>query len=489
MAITDQQFQDWLESDGKFRIVLVEAEAYSGGTVVTRYMSNGAYVTKPTDTPANIAYEDIVLTVPFFRSAMNEQFRGGTTPSWGSLETVNTGEYDSWLDDAWDGRPIRFYLGDPTWDRADFRLILSLVTEDISTSPGKNVFKLRDKQQLVNEQIQSNLMTGSTANVNQPIPLCFGECYNITPLLIDAATYKYKIHDGQIEAITTVYSNGVSVAFTASLADGTFTLNAAPTGTITCDAKGSKTGGTYANKVADIVKRILVDHNGVSAGDIDTAAFTAFNTACPQVVGIYIKERLNTIPVLDSLLKTVGGFWTTTRAGKFTVGRLLAPPGSPVLSISADDIVENTLELTKRILPVKTVRLGYKKNWTVQSSGLNSSVTASRAAELGQEYQVVSVANAGVSSTYLRATEPDMEGTLFVSQSDASTECSRRSTLNNILRKVYKMECFTTPQKLEIGMEVRLIFPRYDLQSGKNCIVIGITERPVDNRVTLELWS
>ena len=72
MAITDQQYQDWLRGDNGLRVVLVEVEAYSGGTV-TRAMSNVPFVSEPGDAPATTIYDDIVLSVPQYKSVMGEQ--------------------------------------------------------------------------------------------------------------------------------------------------------------------------------------------------------------------------------------------------------------------------------------------------------------------------------------------------------------------------------------------------------------------------------
>ena len=488
MAISDAQYQEWLSLDGAARTVLIEAQAKSGSSVVTRYMSNRPYISSPSASPANTPYHDIVVAVPAYRSTMSEAFTGSTKPSWGLIEIYNSGELDSWLDDAWDGRPLNIYLGDASWDRADFRLILPAITDDITApSRDKLAFSIRDKQQLLNAQLQSAAIGGTNAAANNVTPVGFGEVYNISPVLIDSATNKYQIHDGQIEAITTVYANGLSVAFTASLSTGTFTLNAAPTGQITCDAKLSKTAGTYLTKAGDIVNRIVKDYGGFVSGDVDSTSLSAFNTLCPQTVGVYCQQRVNMIPVIDELVTSVGGWWGIGRDAKLKFGRLDAP-ASPVLSLTQDDVVEGGLKVLRRIRPALTVRIGYKKNYTVQTSGFASTVTAARQGEIAAANQVVSVANAGIDSTYLRATEADVANTLMVSSSDASTEATRRATLANTLRFVYQVECYATPQKLEVGMVVNLTHARFGFSSGRNCVIVGITEKPTSNRITLELW-
>ena len=45
MPISDAQYTAWLRADNQRRVVLVEAEAFSAGAVVTRCMTSAAVVT------------------------------------------------------------------------------------------------------------------------------------------------------------------------------------------------------------------------------------------------------------------------------------------------------------------------------------------------------------------------------------------------------------------------------------------------------------
>lgn len=476
--------------DGEIRCVLIEAQAYSAGSAVTRYMANIAFDSLPSDSPANTPYDDIILSVPRFTAGIAEALGGNTQVSYGEIDIDNSsGVRDAWLNDAWDGRAVKIFLGSPRWPKADFRQILAGVAIDIVAKDSRTLtLKISDKQQLLNGPIQKNLIGGTTANAQKPIPLTYGEVYNIEPLLVDSATRKYQLHDGQIEAITTVYDNGKSVAFTADLTAGTFTLSAAPVGRVTTDAKGCKLSGTYINKVGEIIQRILLARSTLVTGDLDTASFTALNALCTQAVGIYIGDRRNTIDVLDELIKTIGGYYGFGRAGLFKVGRLDAPSGSPILDLTADDIEEFGLTVKARALPVATIRLGYKRNWTVQTDGVDSTVSAARRAELADTYQVVSATNAGIGATFLTPLSPDVVGTLFVSQSDAQTEANRRAALAGQLRYRYRTECFTAAARIELGQVIRLTHPRYSFAMGSLAVVVYIDESPTSNRSSLELW-
>lgn len=79
--ITDSAFNAWLAKDGEIRCVLVEVEAFSGDTVVTRYLSNTHFDSRPSDSPANQGYDDILIAVPRFKSSIGEALGGITLMS------------------------------------------------------------------------------------------------------------------------------------------------------------------------------------------------------------------------------------------------------------------------------------------------------------------------------------------------------------------------------------------------------------------------
>ena len=148
------------------------------------------------------------------------------------------------MNDSWDGRQIKMYYGDPAWPKSDFRLLLNGMIADIYAKDQATLaLKLRDKTWALNVPIQTNLIGGSTANAGQPVPLCYGPCFNVTPVLTNAATHEYQVHDGPINDILAVYDGGVPVAFTKDLTHGKFTLSSAPVYEVTSDPQGAKVGG------------------------------------------------------------------------------------------------------------------------------------------------------------------------------------------------------------------------------------------------------
>lgn len=489
MAISEAQFNAWLLRGGVDYCVLVEVDVWTGGGVVTRYMSTHGFVSYPSDSPANTAYPEILMQVPHYVSVLGEQLRGLSSPAAGELIIDNSnGSRDSWLLDAWDGRPFRLYLGDPSWPKADFRLLVAGVIADIYSPSIRTLgLRTRDKQHLLSKTVCTTLAGGTTANKDARIPVCYGECYNIEPLLIDAATRTYAVHDGQVEAIAAVYEDGATKAFTANLANGTFTLTAAAAGRITADVKGSKSGGIYFNKTADIASRILQERAGLTGADIDSTSVTAMNAAVAGAVGIFIKDGNTTVmQALDMLVIGAGGFYSFDRAGLFYLDQFKAPSGAPVLTLLGEGVAQDGLTIVNRWLPSKTVRVAYKKQWTIQADGLAASVADARRAELAQPYLIAKATNS--IPQHLLAEEPAVESTVFVNASDASAEATRRAALFSVIRVLAKATCFLGPARLKLGDVIATDIGRFGFTGGALARVVGINESATDKRVELTLF-
>lgn len=489
-GITGEEYAAWLAQDAR-RILLAQADAYSGVVVEQRYLATAPFVTRPIDTPPNTTYVDVITETPSFEARLSEVFLGRSLPAWGDIVLYNpNGDRDAWLDDGWDGRAITLSLGAPGWNLPDYRPVLTGVIADID-APSRDTLaiKLRDKTHLFDVPIQTSLIGGTSPHKDQPIPLAFGECFNVEPVLISSATHTYQVHDGPIEAITAVRDNGVGVSYTPDLAAGTFTLTASPAGRITADVKGAKPAGSYLTKCADIVQHIALTRTRMTAADIDAANIAAMNALCAQTLGRYIKDRTNAIDVIDDLITSVGGFWTFTRGGLLSLGRLDAPAGTPVLELIADDIEAESMSMVRRDLPRASVRLGYAPNFAAQDAdALAGAVTEANRALYAAPYQVAKAVNA-VSSKHLLAANPDVVKTCLAAPADALTEATRRAALSATVRTTIRLTTFARAFALSLGAVVRVTHPRFGFAAGALAVVVGIRERVMDGRIELDLWK
>jgi len=491
MAITDEQYTAWLRADARQRVLLAEAKSYKDGVEATRYISTYPFVSAPTDTPPNQPYDDIILEVPLFTQRIPEALGGRSIAGWGDVVfSLDGRDGDEWLTHAWDGREIQLLVGDKDWPRADFRTVLDGFSADIvALDDRRGAIRIRDKSWAFNVPIQTNRIA-SGPNAGKLKPLALGDCFNAEPPLLDAATHKYQGHDGAAEDFPAVREGGNATAFTEQLADGTFTLTGAPTLRITCDIKG-ESSGPYLTTAAGLIEHIVTTRTVLTSGDIDGASFTAFDALCPQTLGLYIREGGLVVNALDALVKSVGGFWTFDHDDLLTLGRLDLPSGTPVLRLYAErgDIERDGVQLVSRILPVKSERFGYRRNWTVQSDGLANVVSEADRATYGAAYKTVVAENPLVPTTHLLADEPAEFATLMQIEAEAQAEVERDAALYSELRYVHAVKCFTAPFRVRCGQVIEITYPNTLFRTGRLVTVIGKRVSPTSNRCVLEVFS
>ncbi len=489
MPVTDEQYRTWLETGGNFRAVLVEASHLNSGVAGTSYFANMPFVSSSSSSPADTAYDDLLDGVPGFSRRMSEAFSGRSSISRGDVVVFNDGTLDHWLGYHWRGQGLKLYLGDPSWDRDDFRLIVDGVCAGLSIQGSKLALKLRDKSEKLNTALPRGTVPAGP-NAGKALPMCFGEVFNVSPLLIDSSTHKYQVHAGAIEAITAVRDSGVSVGFSSSIADGTFTLNTAPSGRITCDAKGSKPV-TYASTAVDVVREILTGYAGVLAADIDESAMSALNSEAGFDVGLYVVSDSQTmLSMIDAIFGSVGAYWFFDRLGKFTVGRLSAPAGSPTSVLFADDISEsNGMKVRRQDRPLTAVKMGYRRNWTPQLDGLAGVVSESDRDLYGREYSLELSSDVSILGNYPDAEPGEAINSLLVTSADAVSESSRRLALVKNPRTIYELDSFTAPFAMNLGDEISVTYPGLGFETGSDVMVVGLTDYPDQGRSVVEVWN
>lgn len=341
-------------------------------------------------------------------------------------------------------------------------------------------------------KLRADLESGASLE-GRPKPLCFGKCLNVTPVQANPALLLYQVHDGPIQAIDAVYNRGVVLTagsqYTVDLLRGTFTLLQAPgdAGMITADVRGDTLGG-YVSTVAGIVRRIVATYGPLTAADLDTASFTALDAANSATVGLFAADQRTILDVLDELVNSIGAFYGFDRNGKFEVGLFVAPSGGPAAATFGPvEILE--IEALPTELPVWRQRVGYERNWTVQSSdSLAGSVTEARKAFLAEEVRLAVAANETVKTKFLLALDPEPLHTLLADQAAAQSEANRLLALYGQRREMYRVTVKTQPYKLELGDQIALDYTRFGLVN-RLFRVVGLEERADVNRVTMELWG
>lgn len=482
--MTDAQFTDWLKSQAAYRCVLIEATAQVNGVETTIYMGTKPFTTKPGDTPANTTYLPIATVGTLFTERLS--LEGDGALSAGDLEIDNIGgERDAWAgaDYVWTNRPIKAYIGDLRWPRADFRMIFNGIVADIAPrGRSKLALKLRDKLQRLNTAISEAKLGGAGENQDALLPIALGQVFNVTPLLVEPAILKYQVHAGRIEQIIEVRDNGAPVSFTADLAAGTFTLAAAPAGAVTASVRGDK-AAAYGETVVQLVKRIATGYGKAADrfvdADLDLVSLAAFDAANQQGVGQPALDRLNVLPACQSLTGSLGAQLVMSRLGLLRVIKIALPGTGTPFVIRPEHVVhteqgESTLQPTGRTAAVGAVKLGFCKNWTVQEAGTLAGIPDRHKDLFSNEWRTTTKSDAATLAKFRLNAEPVQQDTMLLTRADADAEAQRRLDLWKIPRTTYEFDGVPELLQLELGQAITVYNPRFGMAAGVQGIVISL---------------
>lgn len=487
MAITDQQYTDWLSDDSGIRCILVEAIANISAVETTLYFSSTGYVTNGIDDPLD--YLPIIMGGAEITELISLSGQAGL--SFGDIELSNIdGVYDDYLNYVWVNREVKVYIGDVRWDRADFRTIFDGVVSDISISSTTSLsLGLRDKLQRLNSPLIEDTLGGDTVNKDKILPVCFGEVFNVTPLLTDDATHEYQVHNGAIEDIIEVRDNGVPVSITKDIANGKFTLNQNSNGAITCSVQGDKVSG-YKTNIADIVNEIATRYGKSSlrfvAADIDSTNLSDFATANPDYVGGYYSERTNVITVINDFAKSLNAQAVMSSVGKLRLLRVELPPAGTLTNLTTDDYKEKSLKIVGRTDVISSVKIGYCKNYTVQQN-LQTGIPEDSAALFNDLWVDRLKTDVTTQTLYKLDAEPVRRETQLLDESESDVEAQRLLDIFKVPRTIYGFNGGMNLLELELGGGVNLTHPRYGLESGVDGMVIKIQKNWFTKNVSVEV--
>lgn len=481
---------NWLNSANHVKCILVDISEVRNQTNTadtTFYFSSLPY------TPE---YNPILQSGLSFTESLS--IDASISISYGTIELDNTaGHSDSLLTYVWKRRPIKIYLGDPSWTKSDFVLIFDGLVEDlISTNENSLTISLFDKLQKLNDVLQtraikdlsySESITTSTTR-DTVLPLLFGEAFNLQPLYVDngstANTGKiYKVHDGNIDDIIEVRDNGVPVPIIKKLSTGEFETASNPQGVLTCTARAN---ATSICTVPELIKIIVKNHGNTTNrfvdADIDFSAVSG-NTS---KVGLYCKDRLNILDACSQLAKSINAglvcssisitgtnlsnYQVTT--SKLKLIELKAPTGTSKWNLTDDYMVEGSLSI-RETFPVKpTVKLAYCKNYTIQqtvSEGLNPG------SNFSEEYLYITNTLAQEQILYRDTGSVEEETTALLITSEASAEAQKRSQLWGTQR--FLINATYLPQFIfvQLGDIVSITSNRFSLSSSKQGIIYSVT--------------
>ena len=474
-------FSEWLKTPGIDRCYIVEADYLLAGKQQTLRRSTHPFRTAITDVPALMPYPDTVLTLPQFDREMAEVFTGSSRLSLGEIELFLDDELLSLIENAvFGGQQLRMYCGDVRWPLSQFGQILVAQIERVEANSYDTAqLTFKDRATLFNQHIQPNTIAAGP-NAGKPVPLCFGQCFNVSAVLLDPVTRTYQVHDGTVNAITAVRENGMPISYTADLVNGTFSLAFNAKGRVTADVQGAVVAGVYISTADQLIDYLVTDVMQLNA---------PVGAVLPDyTLGLYISNPVSVANVMDDIAASVGAAWSFNRINQ-VVKTYFNGLGTPIDALNRDDIEDDSLLPVRRIVPARSITLGYQRNWTPQADGL-AGVIRETDPELAtlyeQEERLTVIENVGISASYPDATDITVS-TLLAFEVDALTEAQRRADIASIPRRVFELTAFTAPLAMQLGQTITLDYPQY-FTDGLPAMIVRLTDLLAENSVRLEVW-
>lgn len=506
-------YQTWLESSNEVRILLVQVSVLVNGIEQTKYLSTHAV------TVDGIDYLPIVKNNISIDESLSLDYTASI--SFGDVELANNaGELDAWLNYVWKNRSLKVYYGGlPVPGSSvtlsnNFELVFDGVCVDIDAKSRQTLnLKIRDKLEKLNtpvsEELIGNYYKGQlvlesvVVNQNRNLlkPQVYGEVHNISAILTDPTELEFMIAAGPVERIVEVLDNGVPVSYTTVqetgtpfLPAGSFRLDAPLQGTCTASVQGTaRTVNVAANTYTDvysptisntILNLLKFTGRGLDYSDIDASSF---NNLGSEACGVYLNSRTNVLAICQELAKSAGLTLAVTRTGKVKLVRLAIPEISTI-TISDGDMLLNSLRIVNKPAVVGAVKLGYARNFTVQT-GLVTGIPEEHKDLLAKEYLEVLAKSPLTISTYDLDSEPVLEATSLVNRAEAQAVAESKLELFKIPRVVYAMTCTSKQLSLDIGTPVTLVSSRYGLNSGKKGLIISTKPDWLAGKIEIEVLT
>jgi len=483
--------------------------------------SDKGFVSGAADDPAHTAFPARIEAPLEFSATLFDgpEPLGRASTQFGELALANgDAVLDPWLAYHWEGRAITVKAGLKGWTLAQFGVVLEAEAGPPEWDEEELRLPLRDRGARLERPVQQNAyigtggLEGAADLAGQPKPLAFGRVLNARPQLLDAGLLIYQIHDGQVQDIDAVRDKGIALtdagdlalaaildpttvvaggSFASNLANGLIRLGATPAGQVTADLRGDVSDGVHAATAAAIAQHIVTRRLGGAsldtASQVDGGAFNDLARLQPAGLGLFVDgDGPSAAAVLDRLLGSIGAAWSSNREGFLTVRRLEAP-GAPVAALGRPEI--GRITRLETAAPSWRRRVAYRPVWTVQRDEDLAAAAPDAVRELvGQAARLAEEIDGGVLGANRLARDVALAA-LYELEADARAEALRALALHGPRRDSYELDLAKARFAPLLGLSVRISYPRFGLDAGRDFVVIGEQQGLLSDRKTLTVWG
>lgn len=478
------------------------------------YAGTSEFATRPDDSvaPSRPFRGTLETVLSFRRSIVGSDIGTFTTGDGSSVLNNSDGAYDD-LPAVFtaDGRPFEIKAHRRGDDYATAYTVFKGVMASWFVDETQVAIQIRDFGYKLNVPAQPNLYAGTGGIeggddlIGKRKPIGVGRPRNVSAVPLSASSLQvYQVHDGEIVDVTAVYDRGaaltkgadypnyaalVAVAttpntFATCKALGLFRLlGSPPNGQVTADFT------TSVDTTTEAVKFYLFHATDLGEADLYEPSFDEVDAdqSAPIDYWLGLDDNQTVADVAANLARGIGGWAGFRRNGQFEIRRFAPPSGMAIDSIDRIDLIElkrSPLPSAYSPPPARR-RVAYARNWTVQTD-LAGGVTDERKSFAGQPYKLASTSDADATSIradHPFAQDPEPEQTFFRDQAAAQIEAQRLLDRDRVERALYRA---TVPRRAlywNLGDEITVTYPRWDLTLGRDLVVVELNENIVSGNL------
>lgn len=515
-------------------IWLAEVQAFhiaSGHVHKFFFSSPPGYMTRRDDTTPDVAYLPVIEQIPEISLVVSSygEITGNTTPvstdlrlnnarqlgrnvvvkyydmtadSWGTLTETPRALSSLWTDYALGGWHVEILCGPTGGSRDnDFTIVLAGVQNMPILERSAIVLRLVDRAADFDTLLQvatyggTGGLDGTADMAGTTKERCFGHVLSLSPTYLGTIdglpTYSVnggqpiegvvKWRDGYIDLTESLSSPPSTSQWYQDKSTGIITLGSTSVYDPTCEVKGDKTGSTWRSTIATIIRHLATTHSNIltDPAEIDTAAFTTFDAANAQTVGLWLEAGNNTTlqQCFDSLTESVLGYWGMNEQGQITLGKILPASGSPVVTLrkgphhfGLQPIVDSS-----RKIPAKAALVKVGKNYAVaDESALDTAISDdARVIATSEWRECRSADDSDIIAAYGNRARTVERETLLLSRSDGDALAVELRDDAKVPRGLYELTCTTVRPEVKRGDVIKVYDDLPGFESGKLVRVIG----------------
>jgi hypothetical protein len=225
-------------------------------------------------------------------------------------------------------------------------------------------------------------------------------------------------------------------------------------------------------------------------------------------LGNFISQPTTVRNALQPALDSCGCDLYIDRSGVVRIARLIDPTSVVPLGVIDESVIMGTptgnisgsqqmsmIGIAADLAPGLSTQFGARRNNKVFTDGDFGATSLadcpnSVRALLKLPFQAIAASGQQLSPTYVYAQQAGAVASVFDDVAEAQSEIDRICALYAVLRNFYYVPVVSAlAQNYDIGQVWTLKYPRYGLGTGKPVMIVGISEVPTSEMVTLICWG